>query len=330
MKAIGYSAFGPASDVLCLHDIPTPDPAAGEVLVRLTFSGVNPSDVKARSGSRPGVTEPAFPLIIPHSDGAGVIEAVGDGVDPSRIGKRAWIWNGQWQRAFGTCAEFITLPVEQAVDLPDNVSDEVGAVLGIPALTAVHTVLGAGPVAGKTVLVSGGAGMVGHIAVQIAKASGARVIATASPAKASVVQDCGADAVLDYRDPDLAAKIVAANDGRLIDHAVELEFGVNIAMLAEVMAPNSRITAYGSALAPTPEIPFMGLMFKAITVEMALIYLLTDTQRQTAIGNLTTLLGSGALAPRIDPAFNMADVAKAHEAVETNARSGAVLVRVGD
>lgn len=330
MKAIGYSAFGPASDVLCLHDIPTPDPAAGEVLVRLTFSGVNPSDVKARSGSRPGVTEPAFPLIIPHSDGAGVIEAVGDGVDPSRIGKRVWIWNGQWQRAFGTCAEFIALPAEQAVDLPDNVSDEVGAVLGIPALTAVHTVLGAGPVAGKTVLVSGGAGMVGHIAVQIAKASGARVIATASPAKATVVQDCGADAVLDYRDPDLAAKIVAANDGRLIDHAVELEFGVNIAMLAEVMAPNSRITAYGSALAPTPEIPFMGLMFKAITVEMALIYLLTDTQRQTAIGNLTTLLGSGALAPRIDPAFTMADVAKAHEAVETNARSGAVLVRVGD
>lgn len=328
MKSIGYSAFGAASDVLQVIDLPKPAAQADEVLVRLTFSGVNPSDVKARSGSRPGVTKPAFPMIVPHSDGAGVIEAVGDGVDSSRVGQRVWIWNGQWQRAFGTCAEYIAIPAEQAVPLPDGVSDEVGAVLGIPGLTAVYTVLGAGPVAGKTVLISGGAGMVGHLAVQIAKASGAKVIATTSPAKAQIAKDFGADAVLDYRADDLAAQIIAANDGRLIDHAVELEFGENINMLAEVMAPNSRITAYGSAKVPTPELPFMNLMFKSIIIEAALVYILTPAQRAKAIADLTDLLAKGVINPRIDPAFAFSDAAKAHEAVETNTRNGAVLVRI--
>ena len=273
MKAICYSAFGAASDVLSVVDIATPTPAAGEVLVRVTFSGVNPSDVKARSGSRPGVTKPPFAQTIPHSDGAGVVEAVGDGVDQTRVGERVWIWNGQWQRAFGTCAEYICLPSAQAVKIPDDTSDEVGAVMGIPGLTAVHTVLGAGPVAGKTVLISGGAGMVGHLAVQVAKASGAKVIATTSPAKADIAIDCGADAVLDYRADDLASQIIAANGGKLVDHAVELEFGVNVNMLAEVMAPSSRICAYGSAQIPSPEVPFMNMMFKAITLEMALVYI---------------------------------------------------------
>ena len=329
MKAISYSAFGSAADVLKPVELPTPDPAAGEVLVRLSFSGVNPSDVKARSGSRPGVTKPAFPQIIPHSDGSGVIEAVGGGVDKARIGQRVWIWNGQWQRAFGTCAEYICLPADQAVVLPDATSDEIGAVMGIPGLTAVHTVLGSGPVAGKTVLVSGGAGMVGHLAIQVAKASGAKVIATTSPAKAGIARASGADEVIDYASDTLAEQIIAANNGDLIDHAVELEFGVNVGTLAEVMAPNSRIAAYGSALAPTPEVPFMAMMFKAITVEMALIYILTAEQRATAVANVTSLLEAEALTPRISPIFKMDEVAQAHRAVETNDREGAVLVSVG-
>jgi len=329
MKAIGYSAFGAASDVLGMHEIETPNVDAGGVLVRVTYSGVNPSDVKARSGSRPGITKPAFALVVPHSDGAGVIEAVGEGVDPSRIGQRVWIWNGQWQRTFGTCAEYIALPSEQAVALPDAVSDEIGAVLGIPGLTAIHTVLGAGPVNGKTVLISGGAGMVGHLAVQIAKASGAKVIATASPSKAKSVTDNGADAVLDYRSATLATDVIEANGGALIDHAVEVEFGQNADMLAEVMAPNSRIAAYGSAQQMRPELPFYAMMFKAITLEAVLVYLLTDTQRRSAIDSLTTLLKAGVINPHIDPAFMPSDAAKAHEAVEANARSGAVLVKMG-
>ena len=328
MKAVSYTAFGPASNVLEICDLPTPAPAEGEVLVRVSLSGVNPSDVKARSGSRPGVTKPQFPRIVPHSDGAGVIEAVGEGVDASRVGQRVWIWNGQWQRALGTCAEYIALPAEQAVPLPAGVSDEIGAVMGIPGLTAAYTVLGAGPVEGKTVLVSGGAGMVGHLAVQIAKASGARVIATASPEKHAIAQACGADAVLDYKAPNLAEQIIAANDGKLIDHAVELEFGVNVGMLTEVMAPNSRITAYGSAQVPNPQVPFLNMMFKGITLEMALVYILTPEQRAKAVADVNRLLEAGQINPRIAPVFDMADAAKAHEAVENNSREGAVLVRM--
>lgn len=329
MKAVSYTTFGPASDVLETCDLPTPEPAANEVLVRITISGVNPSDVKARAGARPGVTKLPFPRIIPHSDGSGVIEAVGDGVDPSRIGQRVWTWNGQWQRAFGTCAEYIALPSDQAVGLPEDTSDEIGAVMGIPGLTAVHTVLGNGPVKGKSVLVSGGAGMVGHLAVQVAKASGAKVIATCSPAKADIPLGYGADAALDYNAPDLADQIIAANDGKLIDHAAELEFGLNAQTLCDVMTPNGYIAAYGSAQAPNPEIPFLAMMFKALTVEMALIYSLTPDQRARAIANLTGLLGAGQLTPRIDPVYDLADIAKAHEAVETNTRKGAVLVRMG-
>ena len=222
MKAITYSAFGPAADVLHLTDLPTPNPAPGEVLVRLTHSGVNPSDVKARAGSRPGVVKPPFDVIVPHSDGAGVIEAVGAGVETARIGQRVWIWNGQWRRPFGTAAEIIALPSAQAVALPEGMRNEDGATLGIPGLTAAHCVFGGGRVTDKTLLVSGGAGAVGHDAVQLAAWGGARVIATASPGDFDRVRAAGADTVLDYRDPDLAAQVLDLTGGRGVDRAVEV------------------------------------------------------------------------------------------------------------
>lgn len=146
MKAVTYSTFGPAPDVLALRDMEPILPAGGEVTVDLVYSGVNPSDVKARSGTRPGVTKPPYPVIIPHSDGAGIISAVGAGVPKSRIGQRVWVWNGQWRRAFGTAATQITLPTQQAIPLPDKVSFQTGAVLGIPGLTASHSVFSGGPV----------------------------------------------------------------------------------------------------------------------------------------------------------------------------------------
>ncbi|MEO0978804.1 MAG: NADPH:quinone reductase, partial [Pseudomonadota bacterium] len=209
MRAITYDRFGPAADVLTLEDMPVPVAGAGEVLVRLQMSGVNPSDIRARAGGRPGVTEPPFPKIIPHSDGAGVIEAVGDGVPPGRVGERVWIWNGQWQRAFGTAAEYIAVPAGQAVALPDHVSFEEGAVLGIPGLTACHAVLGGGPVAGQTVLVSGGAGTVGRLAIQVAAASGARVLSTARGSQAiETAKNAGAEEVFDYTDEHLADRIL--------------------------------------------------------------------------------------------------------------------------
>lgn len=328
MRAVTYSRFGTSNEVLTIEDVPPPEPGAGDVLVKLATSGVNPSDVKARAGGRPGVTKPPFPKIIPHSDGAGVITAVGDEVDPARIGERVWIWNGQWQRAFGTAAEYIALPAAQAIPLPENTSFEHGAILGIPALTAVHTVLGMGSVTGKTVLVSGGGGTVGYLAIQVAVASGARVITTCRPDDAQAAIDAGADAALDYRASSLARDIIDATGGEPIDHAVEVEFGKNIDTLAEVMAPRGTIAAYGSALDMTPTLPFYPLMFKALKIELALIYLLGEAERAAAIGHLTALLERGLLNLRIAQTLPLADCAKAHDIVASGDRSGAIILTV--
>lgn len=326
MRAVGYGAFGAPEDVLISLDLPLPVPKAGEVRVKLAYSGVNPSDAKARSGSRPGVTKPAFDLIVPHSDGSGTIDAVGEGVDPARIGKRAWIWNGQWQRAFGTAAEAICLPTEQAVTLPDGVSMEAGATLGIPGLTAAHAVFGGGDISGKTLLISGGAGAVGHNAVQLAKWGGATVIATCSTSGAERVKAAGADHVLDYSAPDLAEQIMDISGG--IDRAVEVEFGVNAALLAEVVKPNGTIAAYGSQKDMTPTLPFGPFLFKAITIDIVLIYILPVPERTAAIAKLHAALTAGALAPEIDVILPLEQAADAHHKVMQAGRAGAVLLKV--
>jgi NADPH2:quinone reductase len=329
MRAITYTRFGPAPDVLTLEDLPTPSPAAGEVLVRLATSGVNPSDIKARAGGRVGVPKPPFPKIIPHSDGAGVIEAVGDGVDTARVGERVWLWNGQWRRAFGTAADCIALPAELAVALPDNVSFEEGAVLGIPGLTATHAVLGSGSVEGRTVLVSGGAGTVGRLAVQVARASGARVLATArGEAGFEAARSAGADHVFDYSDADLAARILEATGGGLVDRIVEVEFGSNLETNTAVIAEGGTIAAYGSARDMTPALPFYPLMFKAVTIDLVLVYLLRDIQRREAIARLTELLERGALDLRISHILDLEDCARAHDIVASGDRAGSVLLRM--
>ncbi|MBI6629701.1 NADPH:quinone reductase [Pontibaca salina] len=328
MKAVTYRAFGTAADVLQIEDIACPDPAPGEVTVDLQFSGVNPSDVKARAGARAGATELPYPAIIPHSDGAGVISAIGAGVSRDRLGQRVWIWNGQWQRAFGTAAQQITLPAEQAVALPDGVDMETGATLGIPGLTACHTVFGGGEVAGKTVLVQGGAGTVGHLAVQLARWGGARVIATARGAGLKRVQDAGAHAALDFTAPDLTARILAANDGQPVDRIVEVEFGLNAATDTAVIAENGQICAYGSALAMEPELPFYPLMFKAVTLEMTLVYLLPTAQRAAVIARLHAALQQGGLTCPVAGTFDFDQCAAAHRAVEHGGREGAVLLRI--
>ncbi|NOD62030.1 MULTISPECIES: NADPH:quinone reductase [unclassified Ruegeria] len=326
MRAVTYSAFGNAAEVLHLQDLPPVRPGPGEVTVELAFSGVNPSDIKARAGTRPGVTEPPFPLIIPHSDGSGAITAVGDGVPASRIGQRVWIWNGQWQRAFGTAASHITLPSDQAVHLPDSVSLETGAVLGIPGLTACHAVFSGGTPKGHTILIHGGAGTVGYLAVQLAKWAGARVIATASRRNFDRVKSAGADVVLDYNSPDLADQILGANDGRTISRVIDVEFGANIETNTAVIAENGRINAYGSAQNMAPIFPFGPMMFKAVTLEMILIYLLPASLRSAAIETLHNALTAGALACPVQSAFALEDCAAAHDMVQDGNRVGAVLV----
>ncbi|MEM8578465.1 MAG: NADPH:quinone reductase [Pseudomonadota bacterium] len=326
MHAITYDRFGPARDVLSLAELPDTPPGPGEVTVTLDYSGVNPSDVKARAGTRPGVTKPAFDRIVPHSDGAGTITALGSGVDPQRLGRPVWIWNGQWQRPFGTAASHITLPSEQAVDLPDGIDPKVGACLGIPGLTAVQAVFGSGDVAGQRLLIQGGAGTVGLWAVQLAAWGGAEVIATASPRDAEIVQAAGAAHVLPYDTPDLPAAVLEATGGALMDRILEVEFGLNIAADAALIKPNGTIAAYGSARAMQAPLDFGPLLFKAATIDILLIYLLPPPERAAAIARLNTAHAAGALDIPIAQIFPLADTAQAHEAVEAGTRSGAILV----
>ena len=326
MRAVTYSEFGAAADVLRLGEMPDPAPQAGEVLVSLAYSGVNPSDVKARAGARPGVTRPPFAHICPHSDGSGTITAVGAGVDAARIGEKVWIWNGQWQRAFGTAAERIALPAEQAVALPEDATLEDGASLGIPGLTAAQVVFGGGDIRGKTLLIHGGNGSVGHLAIQLARWGGARVIATASPSGFQRCRDAGACAVLEYRAPDLADQICEAADGSAIDRIVDPEFGENIATNAEVIAPLGTIAAYGSAKRMMPEVPFGPLLFKAVKIDISLIYILPADQRMRAIELLHNALRANALSCPIADIFALSEIHKAHEAVEAGQRIGAILV----
>lgn len=328
MRAISYDRFGTAPDVLTFSEHDTPAPGPSEVCVKLAFSGVNPSDVKARAGSRPGVTKPPFPQVIPHSDGAGTITQVGSGVDTARLGERVWIWNGQWQRAFGTAATHITLPSEQAVPLPQSVSLETGAVLGIPGLTAAHTVFGHGDVAGQTLLIQGGAGTVGFLAVQLAKWGGARVIATARGQGIERCKAAGADDVLDYSSPNLADQILDANDGKPVERIIEVEFGANIETNTTVIAPNGIIAAYGSALQMTPTLPFYPLLFKAVTIDIVLIYLLSQSDRMAAIDRLHRALDASALSIPIQAIYPLQETAQAHVAVETGTRNGAILIDV--
>src|SRR5690348_9743215 len=202
MRAAYSDANGAAAQVLRLGDVATPDPGPGEVRVRLAVSGVNPSDVKSREGRTRKI---AFPRVVPHSDGAGVIDQVGSDVPAARVGERVWVWNGQWKRAFGTAAEFIVLPAAQAVSLPENVDFSAGACLGIPAMTAVHAVSLANATKGSMLFISGGAGAVSQYVIQFAKMKGANVITTISSAeKAKVAREAGADHTINYKQENVS------------------------------------------------------------------------------------------------------------------------------
>lgn len=326
MKAAWYERNGPAREVLRVGALPDPTPGPGEVLVRVHVSGANPSDVKSRAGARGGM---AFPRIVPHSDGAGTIEAVGPGVDPARIGERVWLWNGQWRRPLGTAAERIAVPSEQAVTLPDGVSFEAGACLGIPAMTAEACLFSDGPLQEKTVLVTGGAGAVGHYAIQLAKWAGARVIATASRAETvAACRSSGADLVIDYKNEPVAERLREATGGAGVDRIVEVEFGGNLETSLSAIKENGVVATYASMGAPTPALPFYPLMFKAVTLRLVLVYILTPEARRRSIANLTRALQAGALTHQVAGRFPLQDIARAHEAVEAGNKLGQVLVSI--
>lgn len=327
MRAAWYERNGPAREVLTVGEMDTPDVGPGEVRVRVHASGVNPSDVKNRVGFR-GRTIP-FPRVVPHSDGAGVIDAVGEGVPASRVGQRVWTWNAQWRRPFGTAAQYVVLPSAQTVLLPEQTNFAEGACLAIPAITAHRCVFADGPVAGQTILVAGGAGAVGHYAVQLAKWGGATVITTvSSPEKAEHARLAGADHVLNYRQDDVPARVRALTDGEGVDRIVEVEFGGNLSLDLDVLKPNSVVAAYGSDAEPEPRLPFYSLISKDVTVRYVLMYILPDAARQAAIRDITTCLQGGALRHAIARRFPLAEIAAAHEAVESHKIVGNVVVDV--
>jgi NADPH2:quinone reductase len=327
MRAIWYETQGRAEDVLTLGEIDEPQPGPGEVAVWIKASGVNPSDVKMRAGARGAM---AVARQIPHSDGAGVIKAVGEGVDPARIGERVWCLNAAFQRSGGTCAEVCVLPAEFTVPLPDAVSFEAGAALGVPALTAHRAVTAAGPVQGKVVLVTGGAGAVGNQAIQLAKFFGAAQVLTtvSSPKKAEAAWAAGADEVIDYTRQDVAEAVEAATHGHGVDHIVEVEFGANLSQSLAVLREHGSIAAYGSEGERTPELPFYDLMFRNISVHSVFVYRLSLEQRARAVSDVVRALDAGALTPRLDRVFDLEETAAAHRRVEDGVKIGSVVVRV--
>lgn len=327
MRAAYYERTGPARQVLQLGEIATPEPAAGEVRVRLSTSGVNPSDVKSRAGLRSKVLP--FERVVPHSDGAGVIDQVGPGVPAGRVGERVWVWNAAWKRPFGTAAQFVVLPSVQAVTLPPGVPFDVGACLGIPALTALHAVLTDGGVEGKSVLVTGGAGAVGYYAVQMAKLAGARqVFATASSdEKAMLALQAGADQVIDYRHEDVAAHVLGLTGNEGVGRVIEVDFAANVNASLAALRPEGDIVVYGSGQ-PEIALPFFPTILKNVRLRFFIVYNLAPADRAAAIGQLTAWLREGRLQHVISARVALEAIAEAHELVESGRAVGNVVLQI--
>lgn len=323
MKAALYEATGPARDVLKVTEIERPEPGPGEVRVRVMVSGINPTDVKARSGAVP---RPIDGFQIPDQDGAGVIDAVGPGVEPARVGQRVWLFLAAG-RKWGTAAEWTVVPERHAALLPDNADMELGAMLGVPAITAHRCVFADGAVAGKTVLVAGGAGAVGHFSIDLAKRDGARVIATvSSPEKGELARAAGADLVLNYRQQNVAGE-VRAYAGRA-DRVVEVALGANLDTDLAVSGPETVVVTY-AATPPDPVLPVRACMSANVTLRFVLLYTIPETAVDQAVADITDALRAGALTPLPVHRFRLDDIAAAHEAVEKGV-TGKVLIMIGD
>jgi NADPH2:quinone reductase len=325
MKAVWYERTGAAPDVLNFGDMSTPVAGPGEVRVRLEASGANPADVGRRAGSYRAME---FPLVIPNSDGAGIVDQLGDGVTRLQMGQRVWLYNGQRNgRAFGTAAEYIALAEHLVTPLPDNVSFAAGATLGIPCMTAWCCLFGDGPIAGQTVLVPGGAGAVGHYAVQLAKWGGARVIATVSSSlKAERARLAGADLVIDYKTEDVVVKTMAFTEQRGVNRVVDVDFGGNIATTLQLMAMNSTIAVYATNGNRNPTLPMRELMEKCIALRALVLFALPPPLLAAAQADISKWLAAGTRVHNIAAQFPLSETAQAHLAVEKGDKLGTVII----
>jgi len=327
MQAAWYEKNGPADQVLQVGQQPVPQADAGQVRVRLACSGVNPSDVKSRAGGRPV----RWNLIIPHSDGAGIIDQVGQGVDAGRVGERVWLWNAQYNRAHGTAAEYIVLPATQAVQLPENVSFEAGACLGIPALTAFRAVELAQLEAGQTVLIIGGASGVGYYAAQMAQAKGARVLTTVgSQTKAAFLHESGVKDTILYKEESVADRVLAMTDGAGVNAIIDMDLSTTIALVDEhVLAPHGRFVCYGSNERGIVPLNYGQWLPRSLSLHFFLVYELTQAQRLRALDGVQAMLRKGMLQHHIGPVYPLADIVLAHQAVESGRSVGNVIVDCG-
>jgi NADPH2:quinone reductase len=323
MRAAWYETNGPAAEVLRVGELPEPEPGPGEVRVRLHASAVNPSDVKARAGGR----KVLWDRVIPNSDGAGIIDRVGPGVSAARLGQRVWVFNGQWERPGGTSAEYQALPAGLTVPLPDGLSFEQGACLGIPVMTAHRCLLADGPVAGQTVLVTGGAGVVGHYAIQLARWAGARVVATvSSPAKAAHAQGAGAEVVIDYRRESVVERVRATVGG--VDHVVDVDFGGNLATTLQILRPGGVVAAYASMGEPKPVLPFYEAFRLNPVIRPVLVYTMSDAAKAQAHADIARWLRESTPIFAVAERFPLADVVQAHLAVERGEKIGHVILAI--
>ena len=326
MRAVWYERQGVAAEVLQVGDVPEPEPGPGEVRVRVRYSGVNPGDTKKRRGWL-GSAMP-YPRVIPHSDGAGVIDSVGEGVDPSRVGRRVWIYGAQSYRPFGTAAELTVIQAQQAVELPDEVPDEVGACLGIPGITAHRAVFADGPVSGAVVLVHGMLGGVGSLAAQLSHWAGATVIGTvrrrrdleriATSAVTNVV-------ALDQPDPAAAVRTFAPGG---VDRIIEVSFSDNVDFDAAVARNNTVIAAYATRR-DRSDFPFWPMLFDNMTIRLIGSDDFSAAAKQQAAKDLTAAAHQGALSISIGTPLPLEQTAEAHDLVDAGSRQR-VLIATGD
>lgn len=326
MRAAWYERQGAPRDVLKVGELPVPEPGPGEVQVRVYASGVNPSDTYGRSGIHAPM---AFPRVVPHQDGAGVVEKVGQGVDPGRVGERVWIYEATQGRSHGTAAEYTVVPADRAVRLPDGMSFAEGACLGIPAQTSHRCVFADGPVTGQTVLVTGGAGAVGNYAIQWAKWGGAALVLStiSSDAKAAAAREAGADHTIDYKHENAAEAIRRlVPDG--VDRIVDVDFGGNLPTTLEVLRTNGTVASYASRGNPDPALPWRRVMTKNMLIRPVLLYTMPESAKRAAAADIARAVSDGALHHAIGRRLPLDQVAEAHELVEKGAVIGNVVLEI--